>query len=104
MDYLDRLKHQYEEAEKRSNEVVEFAKVFSFIAALEDTRNNPWEIKKRWEGKYFGFSFRMRSSKHLWGRFGGGWDWALGLKIGGTHIHLDLFVAEVTIWKVKNED
>jgi hypothetical protein len=33
-----------------------------------------------------------RSKKNLWGRFGGGWNWKLGLQAGGSTIILDCLV------------
>lgn len=59
------------------------------------------EIRKRWQGKRWGCSFSWRSGKNLWGRFGGGWNWALGIQIGRTTVHLNLLICEVSIWRRK---
>jgi hypothetical protein len=39
------------------------------------------------------FSFDWRVKSRLFGRFGGGWNWALGLKAGGSTVMLYLLVA-----------
>lgn len=50
------------------------------------------------------FSFRYRSSKMLMGRFGGGWQWALGFEVGGTGtVNLNLLVCSVMIHRYKKE-
>lgn len=35
--------------------------------------------------------------KGFWGRFGGGWDWAVGFRIGGRSLLLDLLIFAVMI-------
>lgn len=45
--------------------------------------------------------YTRRSSQNLWGRFGGGWNWKLGVMIGGSTVLLDLLVASVRISRVK---
>ena len=36
--------------------------------------------------------FNWRSSKNLMGRFGGGWNWKVGIMIGGHSVILNLLV------------
>jgi hypothetical protein len=51
-------------------------------------------------------TYSRRSSKNLWGRFGGGWQWSLGFEAGrwtrdyGFTVILNLLVASLRIhWK-----
>lgn len=43
--------------------------------------------------------FRKRSSANFMGRFGGGWNWKLGLQWGGSTCIVSLFVMDITIHK-----
>jgi hypothetical protein len=41
-------------------------------------------------------TYHWRSRKNLWGRFGGGWNWELGLQIGGTTVILNCLIFSLT--------
>jgi len=43
-------------------------------------------------------SFHWRSSKHLWGRFGGGWQWALGFEVAKRTLNLKCLIFNIMIW------
>jgi hypothetical protein len=62
-------------------------------------------IEKRWRFGRFRLRFEWRSSKNLWGRFGGGWNWKLGFQIGSSTIIFNLLVASfsITLEKQKGE-
>lgn len=36
--------------------------------------------------------FDWRSPKNLWGRFGGGWNWKLGIQCGGATVIINLLI------------
>jgi hypothetical protein len=59
------------------------------------------EVKRDWRWGRWNFSYRRRSSKNLWGRFGGGWNWKLGVDIGGSSVILNLLVSTLRIERVK---
>jgi hypothetical protein len=40
--------------------------------------------------------FSYRSSTHVWGRFGGGWNWKLGLQIGTRTVLVSLLICEIS--------
>lgn len=40
---------------------------------------------------------RMRGNGRWWGRWGGGWDWKLGVAIGGRTVLLELLWWQVRI-------
>ena len=42
-------------------------------------------------------NFSYRNKYNFLGRFGGGWNWKLGIQIGGNTILLSLLICEVTI-------
>lgn len=49
--------------------------------------------------------FSWRSSKCLWGRFGGGWQWALGFEASRSCVILNLLICSVRIsWYKEKEE
>ena len=36
-----------------------------------------------------------RSSRNLMGRFGGGWNWEVGIQVGGSTLIVNLLIASV---------
>ncbi len=59
------------------------------------------EIVEKWSLFGLDIRFRWRSKKNLWGRFGGGWNWALGFQASGRTVHLMLLIFTITISKPK---
>ena len=55
-------------------------------------------IVKRWETKQFVIKFEWRSKKNLWGRFGGGWNWMLGIQAGSTTVIINLLFCSISFW------
>jgi hypothetical protein len=39
--------------------------------------------------------FTWRRSANLWGRFGGGWNWKVGIQVGGRTAIVSLLVADL---------
>lgn len=66
--------------------------------------NPPIEITKKTKFAGFEIVFNWRSSKNLWGRFGGGWNWKLGVMIGGTTVILDILIFSIRINKARQEN
>ena len=62
-----------------------------------------YEIVKRWSILGFEIKFRWRSKKNLWGRIGGGWNWALGFEASGSSINIMLLIFTIGIHKPKKE-
>ena len=58
------------------------------------------EIKKTLTIGKLRISFKWRSKKNLWGRFGGGWNWKLGMQIGSATVILDLLTFTIRFDKV----
>ena len=42
-------------------------------------------------------TYRWRSKNCLWGRFGGGWNWELGVQVGGHTAIINLLVCSIRI-------
>jgi len=42
------------------------------------------EIRKDWRLGRMEINFNWRSKNNLWGRFGGGWNWHIGIQGGGS--------------------
>ena len=59
------------------------------------------EIVKRWSVLGFEIKFRWRSKNNLWGRFGGGWNWALGFEASGSSINIMLLIFTIGIHRPK---
>jgi hypothetical protein len=50
------------------------------------------------------FVFNWRAAPGPWGRFGGGWNWALGFEAGGSTVMLHLLVAMLRVsWHKEGE-
>lgn len=54
-------------------------------------------IYRTWKVWNLRVRFSWRSRKNLGGRFGGGWNWKLGLTAGGRTVAIHLLVAEVSV-------
>lgn len=54
-------------------------------------------IDRRWKWGRLDFRFHKRSADGLMGRFGGGWNWECGFRIGGNTIILMLLIATLRI-------
>jgi len=52
-------------------------------------------IDKKWKCGRLDIRFKWRSKKNLMGRFGGGWNWKLGLQTGGSTIVISLLICEI---------
>ena len=48
------------------------------------------EIRRTWRIRRLEVTYSRRSKENLWGRFGGGWNWKLGVSIGRTTVIVDL--------------
>ena len=60
------------------------------------------EIRREWNIGKLSIEFCWRSSKNLWGRFGGGWNWKLGFAASGSTILLHILIFTIMIWKRKD--
>lgn len=58
------------------------------------------EFIRRWTVFGVKITFSWRSPRSLMGRFGGGWNWKIGVQAGGGTMLFSLLVAELVIsWK-----
>ena len=64
---------------------------------LEEER----EIYKRIRLGKLNISFRWRSSKCMWGRFGGGWQWAWGFEVSKRTLNLNCLIFNIMIWRAR---
>lgn len=49
------------------------------------------------------FRFHWRSRENLWGRFGGGWNWKLGVQVGSTTVMVFLLVFTLSVKRLKED-
>jgi hypothetical protein len=43
-------------------------------------------------------SFKYRKANSWMGRFGGGWQWKLGIQQGGNSLLISLLICEIYFW------
>lgn len=55
------------------------------------------ETDKRWTIGAWDIKFTQRAANSLLGRFGGGWQWKLGVQAGGGTLLFSLLVAELRL-------
>ena len=53
------------------------------------------EIRKRLSIGRLEIVFNWRSRHNLWGRFGGGWQWVVGIEVGSTTVILNLLICSL---------
>jgi len=57
------------------------------------------EIRRRWTIGALEIHFLWRSPKNFMGRFGGCWNWELGVQVGGSTVILNLLVFSLRFCK-----
>ena len=63
--------------------------------------NKAWnknEIRKAVKFGRHELEFHWRSKDNLWGRFGGGWNWILGVQVGSTTVIANCLVFSLS-WR-----
>lgn len=71
-----------------SNVLIELSGAF-------DALEKPKSIQRKWQIGRLEIAFTWNSSVHFWGRFGGGWNWALGFQASRRSILLSLLICYV---------
>ena len=61
------------------------------------------EINKTWRIGKLQINYNWCSSKNLWGRFGGGWNWELGIQVGGKTVILNCLIFKIRFDIIKEE-
>jgi hypothetical protein len=79
-----------DDVESANNNLSFYEQVKAFYGEKQDLR-----IKRR-VGR-IDFFFEWRAKSRVFGRFGGGWNWALGFKAGGRTVMLNLLVAMLCV-------
>lgn len=52
-------------------------------------------FKRKWHLGRLAVTVKATPKSALWGRFGSGWNWAVGVKVGGCTAIVDLLVLPV---------
>lgn len=83
--------------------ILEAAKLLADKGLLGKPWASKYNVRKSWEYGRLAVAFSARSSDGWMGRFGGGWNWKLGVQIGGGTALFSLLIAElsVTVHKAK---
>ena len=58
-------------------------------------------IVKTWKMSRYVILFEWRKASSPLGRFGGGWDWAVGVQVGKRTVIFNLLVASLKISRFK---
>lgn len=66
--------------------------------------DHPPRYQREWSIGRLKVRFERRSSREIWGRFGGGWNWSLGFKAGGSTLILLLLIASLRFHLVPKGD
>lgn len=61
------------------------------------------EIVKQWQLGRTQITFEWRSRCNLWGRFGGGWNWNLGLQASRSTTIISLLIFSLRFDRIKKE-
>ena len=58
------------------------------------------EIRRAWNLGRLELTYSQRSKRSWMGRFGGGWDWKVGIQAGGRTVIISLLVCSLIIsWR-----
>lgn len=76
------------------------------MAEIAKRRPRPWYSSRRLNRQFsvgrLDIGVEMRRNDGWMGRFGGGWNWKLGIQAGGNTVIVSLLVMEVRLdWKAK---
>lgn len=58
------------------------------------------EVRKEFRIGKYKMAYHWKSKNCLWGRFGGGWNWKLGIQVGGSTVIVDLLTFSLRFAKV----
>ena len=62
-----------------------------------------YDIDKHWKFRQYAITFQIRSKNNLWGRFGGGWDYEIGVQWGASSVIFNLLIGYLRIDRRKLE-
>lgn len=67
----------------------------------EETNVIPAPFIKKFRLGNWNVRYEHKSNKEFWGRFGGGWNWSLGIKFSPSTIVIDLLVSSLIFNRIK---
>jgi hypothetical protein len=82
---------------ERIKSAVNLAVLRNWYENTETGRAVPEPFEKKWQWGRLKFSYEHRSSKEFWGRFGGGWQYKIGVDIGSSTVLIHLVVSTLRI-------
>jgi hypothetical protein len=62
------------------------------------------EIRREWSFRGWAIKYSHRSKQATMGRFGGGWNWKLGIQTGERSVLISLLVSELKITWPKTKE
>ena len=63
----------------------------------------PKQVRKEWSVGRYRVVYQHRSKDNLMGRFGGGWNWEVGVQVGRSTVIVNLLVASLRFSKKRPE-
>lgn len=94
---------------RRAVDHIRLNAISDFFKGLQGLKvgGRPWfserVVDRRFEVGRLSVRYSRRSSRGYMGRFGGGWNWKVGVQVGSTTVILSLLVAEVT-FRIKKKE
>lgn len=71
------------------------------MMAWHAEKNPEYVVNRKLEVGRWLLRVQWRSRDNAWGRFGGGWNWALGFRIGGSTLLIDLILLSIILRRRK---
>lgn len=65
---------------------------------------NKIEVVKKVKIKRLEITYHWRSKKNLWGRFGGGWNWNIGIQISGRTMIINVLIFSLRFYRGKRNE
>jgi hypothetical protein len=84
---------------KLTNEEKGFLSIIRLNKLWPKPKTDEWLVNKRIYIGFYEIHIEKKSKKELWGRFGGGWNWIVGIEIGGKSIIINWLVGTIRISK-----
>lgn len=62
---------------------------------------SPTSVLRKWQAFGLTITYTRRTRAGHMGRFGGGWNWKVGVQVGGKTVIISLLVAELRVAPTK---
>jgi hypothetical protein len=67
------------------------------LVRLNANKPRSGSVRREWAIAGYRVRYEHGSPRNAWGRFGGGWNWNVGVQVGGSTVIVNLLVASLRI-------